>query len=245
MKTTFYFLILMVLLTSCNKEQDYRQLKADFLIGDTLMMAGEVLDLKNIGDSVSVNYNWDFGDGHSSVERNPTHAYFNPGLYTIKLKIGDNTGHSDSISYNIRVGDRYVYELELLSINTQNIFNSTDNWDEDSTGISALPDVYFVITEPGNKNPLHQTKTIYNVNQSYLPISFKIPNIKISPWNYESGSEKCGIFLYDKDKNDSEEMMSNWMSGIAGSAFIYNKSTRKGEFTLGLSHSFKVKFLVK
>lgn len=32
------------------------------------------------------NYLWDFGDGESSTESNPTHTYLNPGCYTVFLK---------------------------------------------------------------------------------------------------------------------------------------------------------------
>ncbi len=38
---------------------------------------------------------WDFGDGETSTERNPTHTYKNPGTYTVTLKVigpaGSNT----------------------------------------------------------------------------------------------------------------------------------------------------------
>jgi len=34
-----------------------------------------------------MTYTWDFGDGNISGEADPVHAFTNPGLYTIKLKI--------------------------------------------------------------------------------------------------------------------------------------------------------------
>ncbi|UCF49796.1 MAG: PKD domain-containing protein, partial [Thermoplasmatales archaeon] len=35
-------------------------------------------------------YNWDFGDGNSSNEQNPTHTYSNNGNYTVILSVTDN-----------------------------------------------------------------------------------------------------------------------------------------------------------
>lgn len=46
------------------------------------------------GDTIHT-YNWNFGDGNSSVQKNPIHAYAAAGLYTITLFVTDGTS-SDS-----------------------------------------------------------------------------------------------------------------------------------------------------
>lgn len=249
MKTTFLFLSIIVLLASCNKQQDYRKLKTDFIVGDTLIAVGDILDVKNTGDTVNVNFFWDFGDGQYSTDINPVHYYDAPGVYTIILQVTGNLGNIYSIAHRVRVGERYIYELELLNIDEHKYFSPKDFWDEDSTGSKALPDIFFAIMGLNDFNHtdiLYKTKTIYNVNQKDLPISFQIPDIKITPYNgYEMGPNTFGLFLYDKDGNNYEEIMSNWMSGISGSNYIYNKKEHKGEFTLALFGSFKVKFKIK
>ena len=35
--------------------------------------------------SGATSYEWDFGDGNTSSEINPTHSYQSPGTYTVKL----------------------------------------------------------------------------------------------------------------------------------------------------------------
>lgn len=40
------------------------------------------------------DWKWDFGDGVTSNERNPKHAYTKPGTYTVKLTISDQYGTS-------------------------------------------------------------------------------------------------------------------------------------------------------
>jgi len=40
---------------------------------------------------------WDFGDGQSSVEKNPAHTYSVPGLYTVKLTVHEGDGDSETI----------------------------------------------------------------------------------------------------------------------------------------------------
>jgi len=249
MKTIFYFLILLVLFISCNKEQEFRKLKTDFLVGDTLITVGEILDIKNTSDSISVNYIWNFGDGKFSYDKHPIHSFTKPGVYAVKLKLKDNYGNTDSITHKVRIGERYIYEIELLTIDEYKYFSPSEFWDKDSTGIKVLPDIYFVIyglSDFNHTTPLYKTRTIYNVNQNNMPISFQIPDIKITPFNdYEMGLHSFGIFLYDKDENDSEEMMSNWMSGVSGSNLIYNKIEHKGEFRIGIFGSFKVRYKIK
>ena len=38
------------------------------------------------------NYNWDFGDGKTSVERSPVHVYTLPGEYKVRLDVSNNCG---------------------------------------------------------------------------------------------------------------------------------------------------------
>jgi PKD repeat protein len=42
-------------------------------------------------------WNWEFGDGTSSAEQNPSHTFTAPGLYTVRLKVSNAFG-SDALS---------------------------------------------------------------------------------------------------------------------------------------------------
>ena len=41
------------------------------------------------------SWNWDFGDGTSSTQQNPTHIYSNPGQYNVSLGVTNSGGGSD------------------------------------------------------------------------------------------------------------------------------------------------------
>lgn len=47
------------------------------------------------------SHSWDFGDGTTSTDANPTHAYMAPGTYTVTLRItapdGEKTGRMDNL----------------------------------------------------------------------------------------------------------------------------------------------------
>ncbi|MFN5962274.1 MAG: PKD domain-containing protein, partial [Verrucomicrobiota bacterium] len=51
----------------------------------------------------TLSFDWDFGDGGSSTEANPTHVYTAVGTYTASLVVTDATGLSGSASVTITV----------------------------------------------------------------------------------------------------------------------------------------------
>jgi len=54
-------------------------------------------------DGTIVSWFWDFGDGTTNTPQNPRHRYREPGEYTIKLEVTDDSGAVDSISKKVTV----------------------------------------------------------------------------------------------------------------------------------------------
>ncbi len=54
-----------------------------------------------------VTYSWDFGDGNSSTQQNPSHTYIDNGTYTVILVITDDCG-VDSVSTTVTVNNGCV-----------------------------------------------------------------------------------------------------------------------------------------
>ena len=48
-------------------------------------------DLSTPSNTIAI-WNWDFGDGKTSTERNPTHAYEDCGTYTVSLTVTESDG---------------------------------------------------------------------------------------------------------------------------------------------------------
>lgn len=55
----------------------------------------------------TISWNWDFGDGQSSNQANPSHTYASAGEYNVRLTVEDSSGDSDTISRKISVNDQY------------------------------------------------------------------------------------------------------------------------------------------
>jgi hypothetical protein len=60
-------------------------------------------DHSDDGDGSIVSWLWDFGDGETSIEKNPEHRYVKFDNYTVTLTVKDNQGASDSTSQDVTV----------------------------------------------------------------------------------------------------------------------------------------------
>ena len=55
-------------------------------------------------DGTIQSWSWDFGDGATSTERNPTHKYAAKGKYTVKLTVTDDDGLTSTVTETVSVG---------------------------------------------------------------------------------------------------------------------------------------------
>jgi len=59
-------------------------------------------------------YNWNFGDGTTSTEQNPTHTYSSKGTYTVKLTVTDDANRQKETSYRAILIKNKAYHHGLL-----------------------------------------------------------------------------------------------------------------------------------
>ena len=62
-------------------------------------------DASTDSDGTVVSWSWDFGDGNSSTDQNPTHAYADYGAYTVSLTVTDDDGATGNTSQEVNVPD--------------------------------------------------------------------------------------------------------------------------------------------
>ena len=78
--------------------------KVDFSYAPETPIVGNSIQFVSPSGSF-VKFLWDFGDGNTSLEENPSHAYVSNGTYTVKLTVWNSEGNSYSVVKNITVSD--------------------------------------------------------------------------------------------------------------------------------------------
>ncbi|RJP24059.1 MAG: PKD domain-containing protein [Candidatus Abyssobacteria bacterium SURF_5] len=72
---------------------------------------GEELQFTDISTGNPTEYLWDFGDGSTSPEQNPTHAYSAAGEYTVVMTAGNSCGVDTTQPITIRVADNFTADF--------------------------------------------------------------------------------------------------------------------------------------
>ncbi len=107
------------------------------------------------------NVSWDFGDGSTSNQKNPSHTYVNPGHYTVR-QFADNGCGFDTISQMIRV---LPIRPAAFNVNTPVCLNQAMNFaPRDTVGITS----YFWDFGDGTGTSARRPSHIYTVPGTYL-----------------------------------------------------------------------------
>lgn len=97
---------------------DFPSTIADFLVPNSVCLPS-ALSFQNTSAGAT-NYLWDFGDGNSSTQTNPSHVYGQSGVYNVTLFAFDNTGSNcnpvDSITRQVVVLDNAADSLAQVVI---------------------------------------------------------------------------------------------------------------------------------
>ena len=83
------FIICFLALIGCDKSE-YFTGKACFSSEPEVIYINEEVNFINCSENAS-HYYWDFGDGNSSTEKDPTHSYSESGIYRVLLFVQNST----------------------------------------------------------------------------------------------------------------------------------------------------------
>jgi len=89
-------------------------------------------------DGQVVSWKWEFGDGTTSAERNPTHAYSRKGAFTVKLTVTDNDGLTGTKSQtltavNLPPDVSFSFEPQTPGVGQSTRFDGSASTDRDGT----------------------------------------------------------------------------------------------------------------
>ncbi len=196
----------------------------------------------------ATSYLWDFGDGTTSVQANPSKVYGAPGVFTVKLRATNANGCVDSLIRTqyitvhapvfpqITASDSAGCEPFAINLN-QNIPNATSyawNFGNNTSSASNAPSVTY--NAPGNFNlslaVTMPTGCIYNA--PVVPIMvYPKPNPQFTLSN-TSGCAPLTVTLNNQTVGASSFVV-NWGNGqtipLTQNTFTY---TQPGLYSVGL-----------
>ncbi len=71
----------------------------------------------NARGSAPLAFSWDFGDGHTSQQANPSHTYAEMGTYSVVLVV-TNAGGSDTQTTTVEVTNEGCFDCDISSMNS-------------------------------------------------------------------------------------------------------------------------------
>jgi len=170
------------------------------------------------GGQSPYSYLWNFGDGESSTQQNPQHAYDGPGEYTIILTVHDSVSDSDIdyTSCTIYTSDPPVafangpYEGEV---------GEEIEFDGDVSGGTA-PYTFFWEFGDGNtsdeQNPVH----IYETPGEYIA-NFSV----VDDYDIESNIDNATVTILEpNDPPNKPDTPTGPASGKAGDQYTYTST---------------------
>ena len=107
MKKQIHLLIVLILsalvIYSCEKEDS--DVPEACSVASQERIAGIPIDFSTSCTLYASSYHWDFGDGQSSDEAYPSHAYSKSGDYAVTLTVSNTNGDSDDVTHVMVVED--------------------------------------------------------------------------------------------------------------------------------------------
>jgi PKD repeat protein len=146
------------------------------------------------------SYFWDFDDGRSSIQQNPTIIYEHSGSYTVILEAENETsGKKDSYQRTIVITPGKV-RLQQIVIEEFPFTTSTGaGWD-----LWNGPDLFIRFFDPSS-NLIMQSTTAVNLVESDLPIGLNLNN----PYEFDYWNSSYSLTLYDEDDISTNEYIGS------------------------------------
>lgn len=171
----FPLVILIPLATLCSCESEIVPV-ASFQVLDarsnTPILTHETLTVTNTSQN-GVKFNWDFGNGTTSTEREPTFSYATSGTYPVKLIVESKDGLKRTEVKEITVLDRVLKQLTVESLSLRD--------SEISELDGQAVDLFLTIKQYRNTDGTFTDKTVYQsevvtISSAELPYTIQVLN---------------------------------------------------------------------
>lgn len=143
---------------------DFTYSPTDPSLEDTI----DFMDASTDPDGSITAWDWDFGDGATSTEQNPTHQYADKGEYTVQLTVTDNDGLTNTTEQTITLRNlpptaSFTFSPSEPTVGEDVLFSDASS-DPEGQPIMAWNWDFGDGTTSNEQNPTH----VYETSGSYL-----------------------------------------------------------------------------
>jgi PKD repeat protein len=136
----------------------------------------------SIGGSGSITgWNWAFGDGATSTDQNPSHAYSSPGSYDVTLTVVTDAPSNNSAS---TTKEDFIVVVDAptpgFTVSTQSPFTNTSVQFTNTTVAGSETNLSYAWDFDGNPNTVSDTSTEENPTHTYPVAGTYEPTLTVS-----------------------------------------------------------------
>lgn len=138
---------------------------AAFAANDTcLFTTTSFTDLSTVSSGSIVNWNWDLGNGSTSLQQNPSLTYAQDSVYQVTLAVTASEGCTDTITLPVE-----VFPLPNVSVTAANVCLNEAVQFGDSTSINSGSIAQWDWTfGDGNTSAIQHPSHVYTASQTYV-----------------------------------------------------------------------------
>ncbi len=155
----------------------------DFTINTPVMCLDDQVTFSGTGDDITfTDWEWDFGDGQTSIGKNQSHIYANPGVYTVTLNVCTDTTIKQVTVNTLPESNFTMSPNDTSCMGEQIDLNAIDitgdiaswNWEFGDGNIATGQDVTHTYATTGNLNIL----SIYTNNNGCIDTTIRVRNVQ-------------------------------------------------------------------
>jgi len=163
---------------------------ADFLVSARVVfIPDDEVHFRNLSEN-AVEYLWDFGDGETSTESDPSHAYLMEGKYDIKLIATNELGCADTLFRAAEIEAIVGGETSSPNAFTPNNSGPNGGIDNGGVNVNSVNDIFL----PKLEGVIRFKMFVYN---KWGQLLFKSENQRVGWDGYFNGKlAPAGVYIY-------------------------------------------------
>lgn len=172
---------------------------ADFLVSSRIVfIPDDEVHFRNLSEN-SVEFFWDFGDGFTSTESDPSHAYTDEGTYDIMLVATNELGCVDTLFREAEIEAVVGGDVSSPNAFTPNLSGPNGGEVQDGLNLFSVNDIFL----PRLKGVVNFRMLIYN---KWGQLIFESENQNIG-WDgyYKGRLAPAGVYIYKLELRYSDD----------------------------------------